>query len=151
VTRILNGNPSGRPLNREEPRPPTVTVEFDAAPVELVGYPEALAEWARLVPMLTRAGQITLADRTALVAVCLAWDQYLDAMRGVRRDGATSGTQRGNLKVSPYIGIAYKSLSMCCKLWAELGLTPTSRARLKSTPLVPGADPFAEFDEVQHA
>ena len=47
---------------------------------------------------------------------------------------------------NPYIGIAHKALSNCNRPWPELGLTPTSRTRLTTTPLTPGADPFAEFD-----
>jgi P27 family predicted phage terminase small subunit len=147
--RRLDGNPSGRPFNREEPRPTAADAAFDAVPPELVEDVDAAAEWSRLAPMLRRAGQVTLADRTGLVAACLAWSQFLAATRALRTSGLVVSTSSGD-RPSPYIGIAHKALGACNKLWPELGLTPTSRARLKATPLVPGDDPFAEFDEATH-
>jgi phage terminase small subunit len=45
---------------------------------------------------------------------------------------------------NPYLGVATKALSACARLWPELGLTPSSRSRVKA----PAAadDPFTEFD-----
>jgi P27 family predicted phage terminase small subunit len=76
----------------------------------------------------------------------LAWDQYLVATRALRRGGFVVNTKRGDPKVSPWVGVAHKALGSCARLWPELGLTPSSRARLTTTPFTPGEDPFAEFD-----
>jgi len=49
---------------------------------------------------------------------------------------------------NPYIGISNKALGNCLKLWVELGLTPSARARVSTAPGFSGEDDvFAEFDE----
>jgi P27 family predicted phage terminase small subunit len=125
--RRLEGNPSGRPLNVAEPKPPP-SAEFNTAPLELAGHEVAIAEWTRLAPMLRTAGQVTLADRATLLACCLAWDQYLVAMRALGRSGFVVETTRGDPKGSPWVDVAHKALGACCRLSPELGLTPASRA-----------------------
>lgn len=145
--KILEGNPGGRALNRAEPEPPGPGADFDTPPPELADDPVAAAEWTRLAPMLRRCRQITEADRSALVALCLEWARYLDATRRVRRNGLVVVSPNGYPMPNPYLSIATKALVGCNKLWAELGLTPSSRSRVKMDgPPTPG-DPFAEFDE----
>jgi P27 family predicted phage terminase small subunit len=144
--RIREGNPSGRPLPADEPKPTPATPAFDVAPLELADHPDAVAEWARLAPMLRTAGQVSLVDRAALAAACLEWDRYLAAVRALHAQGLVVTTKSGEMKPNPHVGVAHKAVSVCARLWAELGLTPTSRARLTTTPLSPLDDPFAEFD-----
>jgi P27 family predicted phage terminase small subunit len=144
--RVLEGNASHRPLNLDEPKPAAPAADFDTAPIELADHPTAIAEWSRLAPLLRQAGQVTLADRSALIAVCLEWDRYLDATRQVAQHGLVVTTKSGYPMTNPYLVIATKALAGCNKLWPELGLTPSSRARVKSTPLSPVDDPFTEFD-----
>jgi len=144
--RRLEGNPSKRPLNAAEPTPPAPTADFDVTPPELTGHAYAIAEWGRLAPMLRRAGQVTVADRAALIAVCLEWDRYLDATSKVVTLGLVVQTKTGYPMTNPYVVIATKALAGCNKLWPELGLTPSGRARLTMVPPAPEDDPFAEFD-----
>ena len=147
--RILEGNPGKRPINAEEPKPPPPDEAFDLAPPELDGHADAITEWARLVPMLRRAGQITLAERPCLIAVCLEWDRYLMATREVATRGLLTTAPNGYQTTNPYLVIATKALAACNRLWPELGLTPSSRSRLKvSGSLAPGVDPFREFEDV---
>lgn len=143
----LRGNPGGRPLNTREPRPAVTAGAFADAPPELADDPVAQEHWCRLVPVLRQAGQITDADYPALVATCLEWSRYLTAARQARHQ-ATVKRGTGGLAASPHGHIAHRSLHSLIKLWAELGLTPSSRSRLTTTipPAMP-ADPFAEFDE----
>jgi P27 family predicted phage terminase small subunit len=143
--RLLEGNPSGRPINAAEPQPTPASADFDAVPRELDGHEDAATEWRRLAPMLRQAGQLTLVDRAALVAACLEWDMYLAAVRALQAGGLTIEGKWG-VRPSPYIGIRNQAIAACNRLWPELGLTPTSRARLTTTPLAPLDDPFAEFD-----
>lgn len=147
--RILEGNPAKRPINLEEPHPPPPEPTFDTPPGELDGHADAITEWGRLVPMLRKAGQITLADRTTLIAVCLEWDRYLLATREVAKAGLITTSPNGYATTNPYLVIARQALAACSRLWPELGLTPSSRARLKvSGSLDPGVDPFSEFEDV---
>jgi|SRR5215831_5830022 len=144
--RVLEGNASHRPLNTDEPKPPAPSEDFDLAPLELADRPGAIAEWTRLVPMLRKAGQITVAERSALIALCLQWDVYLDAMGHVKKHGLVVTTKSGYPMTNPYLIIATKALTQCNRLWPELGLTPSSRARISTTPINPGDDPFSEFE-----
>jgi P27 family predicted phage terminase small subunit len=131
-------------MNHDEPQPPTSDHTWRADPPELAAVPTALAEWQRLAPMLHKARQISDADRAALLALCLEWARYLDAMDRVRTSGMVIQTPNGYPIPNPYLAIATKALSGCTKLWPELGLTPSSRSRVTVT--APDADPFGEFD-----
>jgi len=142
--RALEGNPGHRPLNAAEPQLAAPTEAFDEPPVDLANDDRAQAEWRRLAPLLRQARQITEGDRGALVAVCQQWSRYQDATERVQRHGMVVKTPSGYPIMSPYLTIANKALSACTKLWAELGLTPSSRSRVT---LVgePGADEFDSF------
>ena len=70
MRRQLEGNPGKRPLNLDEPQPPTsAAATYDVPPPMLEGDPEASAEWSRLAPMLRSCRQVTDADRSALAAL----------------------------------------------------------------------------------
>lgn len=156
--RVLEGNPGKRPLNVNEPQPPPLVVNslpFDAAadttpehtaPDELADNARAIAEWQRLAPMLTRCKQITEADRAALIALCIEWSRYLDATQKVAVLGLVVKAPSGYPITNPYLPIATKALANCNKLWPELGLTPSSRSRVKPDGAPPGGDAFSEFD-----
>jgi P27 family predicted phage terminase small subunit len=149
TTRRLSGNPSRRPFNAHEPEPPAL----DAWDVpEELDTPSAQAEWTRLAPMLRACRQITAADRAALVALCLEWSRYLEAMREVRVKGLIlTASRSGYLMPNPYLSVGMKALANCQKLWPELGLTPSSRSRVRAAgPGEADGDPeeeaFREFD-----
>ena len=148
----LEGNPGGRALNDAEPLPPTTPAILDATPAELEGDPVAIAEWRYLEPTLRRIRQITDVDRAALVALCLQTSRYLEAHRKVKVSGLVVKTPRGYPMPNPYVAIENRALGACIKLWAELGLTPSSRSRVRTAddePVLPAAatDEFAEFDD----
>lgn len=146
--RELEGNPGKRRLNEEEPQPPAPDAStFDVAPPELDGHATAIAEWQRLAPMLRRARQVTDADRGALVALCLEWDRYIEATKKTLLLGLVVKAPSGYPMTNPYLSIATKALAGCAKLWPELGLTPSSRARVKTDGPGPGGDAFSEFDD----
>lgn len=147
----LAGNPGGRPLNEDEPKPPRGSEMF-AVPLELTTDDVACAYWRELVPMLREIRQITDADRGVLVALCIQWSRYVEATK-VLQQRDEQGRSRMLVKLpngifvtNPYIGIANKSLDKCMKLWVELGLTPSARSRITTAPYAAGEDPFAEFD-----
>jgi len=146
AARRLSGNAGKRPLNTAEPQPPTAAADaFDAPPAELDGQTIALAEWRRLAPMLRTIKQITDADRSALIALCLEWGRYIEATQKTLTLGLVVKTPTGYPITNPYISIATKALAGCARIWPELGLTPSSRSRVK-TDQPSTVDPFAEFD-----
>jgi P27 family predicted phage terminase small subunit len=153
--RRLDGNPGKRRLNDHEPEPPPLEAatleaapasEDEPTPPELADQAMAQAEWRRVVPMLRRCRQITEADRSALIALCLEWARYLEAMGEVRKLGMVVKAPSGYPITNPFLSIALKALGGCAKLWPELGLTPSSRSRIAINGPGPGGDAFSEFD-----
>jgi P27 family predicted phage terminase small subunit len=139
--KVLRGNPGHRPLNVDEPQLPAVNAEiFDRPPIELSGDPAASGEWSRLAPMLRTARQVTDAERGSLIALCQQWSRYLDANSKAAAAGMVIKSPSGYPMPNPYLGIANKALNHCTKLWAELGLTPSSRSRVAATPAPSATD-----------
>jgi len=132
-------------MNGDEPQPAPVGDTFDTPPAELDDLPVAQAEWRRLAPMLRACRQITEADRAALLALCIEWDRYLEARPNAYPRVLTART--GYQMPNPWLTIQTKALAACVKLWAELGLTPSSRSRVKTDTSGTATDPFAEFDQ----
>ena len=143
--RLLTGNAGRRPINDHEPQPPIPDDTFDHPPLDVEESAHASAEWRRLAPILRQTRQITEADRSALIAACLEWGRYRDCLAKVKQNVVIT-TASGFPMPNPFLTVAQKSLTTCIKLWAELGLTPSSRSRVK-VPDAPANDPFAEFDE----
>jgi len=139
----LAGNPGRRPLNTDEPEHPALSSDV---PRELTHDEDARLEWLRLEPLLKRSRQVTEADRAALMACCLEWSRYLRATAEVRNKGPLIASPNGYPIINPWLSIATKALAGCNKLWPELGLTPSSRARVKSDGPPPAGDAFSEFD-----
>jgi P27 family predicted phage terminase small subunit len=143
----LEGNPGGRKLNEHEPEMPAASEDL---PPELVADAVAMAEWSRLVPLLKKSHTVTQGDRGLLLALCQQWSRYLDANAKVTVAGMVVRAPSGYPMPNPYIAIANKALGNCVKLWVELGLTPSARSRVTTTPGAGDSfsdDPFNEFDE----
>lgn len=144
--RALDGNAGRRPLNDAEPTPPTAPADtFDTPPPELADTPVAQTEWRRLAPMLRQCRQITDADRAALLALCVEWARYLEAR--ARAFPRVVLAPSGYAMPNPWLSIQTKALAACLKLWPELGLTPSSRTRVRTDGPGPGGDAFSEFDD----
>jgi len=130
--KMLAGNPGRRKLNQREPVMPESADVVDRPPVELANDLVAGSEWMRLAPMLRASRTVTDADRGSLIAVCQQWSRYLEANSNVAKAGMVVKSPSGYPMPNPYIGIANKALGNCVKLWAELGLTPSSRSRVSA-------------------
>lgn len=156
--RKLNGNPGHRAFNAREPEFPPFTAEAIPVPpatpeaeadmpTELRSSPVAMQEWRRLLPLLTTARVLTAADRTALVALCQEWARYVEATAKIATVGMVVRTPSGYPITNPYLSIANRALNQCKQLWAEFGLTPSSRTRIATDGPGPGGDAFSEFDD----
>lgn len=95
--------------------------------------------------MLLQIKLLTDADRASLIACCLMWSRYLDATQKLRLTGMVVQSPNKFPIPNPYLGIANRALALCTKLWVELGLTPSSRSRVKEAP-TREPDAFDEFD-----
>jgi len=145
--RVLRGNPGKRPLNTHEPVLP-VSESLDLPP-ELLDDAAAAKEWTRLAPMLRDAGIVTDGEWAALVALCQQWSRYLEATSRIKLAGMVIKSPSGYPMPNPYIGIANHALSHCTKLWAELGLTPSSRSRVVAVGKKQDINPLAKFRQVK--
>lgn len=132
--KLLRGNPGKRRINPNEPAPPPLDASFDDPPPALNGDEHAKAEWRRVAPILRACGLVTEAERTALLALCHQWSRYLEAHAQVREHGMMVANAAGLDVPNPFLGVADRALVHCQRLWAELGLTPTGRARVARLP-----------------
>ena len=124
--RVLEGNPSKRPMNRNEPKP---RPGRPSCPRWL--HPEAKREWRRVVPELERLGLLTVVDRAALSTYCQAWARYVEAEAELTKYGGVLGSQKSSyIQVSPYSTISRQNTQIVRAFCAEFGLTPSSRGRL---------------------
>jgi P27 family predicted phage terminase small subunit len=130
--RILEGNPSKRPLNPNEPKPP-VGVPDCPAHLDL----DAKKEWTRLAPILDRLGMLTIVDGAALAAYCQMYSRWAKAERAIKKHGITMETENGTVR-RPEVSIAREALHQMRQFAMEFGLTPASRSRVHgATPPLP--------------
>jgi P27 family predicted phage terminase small subunit len=127
--KILQGNPSGRPLNHSEPKP---TTGIPTCPRHL--NKAARTEWHRISKELLACGLLTAVDRAALACYCVAWSRWVEAEGKIATTGFVIQSPAGYPIVNPYIGIANRAMDLMAKFATEFGLTPSSRSRLSINP-----------------
>ena len=141
--RILEGNPGKRPLNDREPQAPPEVPECPEFLDE-----EARAEWSRTARVLGEMGILTLADRAALAAYCVAYSRWVAAERQVQRLGTIVKSPHKKFPMkSPYLTVADQALETMRKFMVEFGLTPSSRSRIRVTGDRQAGDEFDAFME----
>ena len=143
IKSTLEGNPGKRPRNGREPTP---SAGIPRCPKHLDD--EARAEWFRTSKVLKNMGLLTLADRSALAAYCVAYSRWVEAERMVKKFGMVVKTPEKGFPIkSPWLSIAEQSLETMRKLMVEFGLTPSSRSRIKVPEDGDAADEFDQFLE----
>lgn len=130
VLRVLKGNPSKRPLNDNEPRPPLMAED---CPPELTA-PESRDEWQRTIVPALSSGHITSADRVFAIAHCELWATWRSQLEDASRHPhvVAVGAQKHPMP-NPARTMANKTLMLLAKVDSELGLTPVSRSRVNSS------------------
>lgn len=137
--RLLEGNPSKRPINRGEPQPDGGRVY---CPRHIRG--EARREWHRVAPELRALGLLTRIDHASLEAYCMCYARWWQAEGALQRHGLTYVTPSGQIKPRPEVTMANNALKLMKAFLIEFGLTPASRSRL-SIDKPEAEDPFAAF------
>lgn len=123
--RVLEGNPSHRPLPSGEPKP-------------LKGRPkcpswlsrEAKRTWRELVPQLEAMGLLTRADGHLLAIYCETWAEYRAAVEYLREYGTVYDAGHRGVIARPEVGVAQKARVLLRQYAQEFGLTPSARGRL---------------------
>ncbi len=128
----LEGNPGKRALNKKEPKPDAVVPE---CPEHLHG--EARKEWKRITQELHKLKLIAQVDRSTLAICCTAWADYVKACEKLVKEGEVIFSEKGGAYQNPWVAIKKRSMDQVVKFYAEFGMTPSSRSRVKveeSTP-----------------
>jgi P27 family predicted phage terminase small subunit len=122
----LEGNPGKRALNKREPK---VESKIPACPNHLKGA--ARTEWNTLTKELHALGLISNVDRAALAICCTAWADYVKASNKLVKQGEVIISEKGGMYQNPWVAIKKRSMDQVIKFYAEFGMTPSSRSRVK--------------------
>jgi P27 family predicted phage terminase small subunit len=123
--KILRGTARADRVNGSEPKPEPMVPE---CPAHL--NDEAKNEWNRLAPQLCRLRILTDLDAAVLAAYAVSYSRWADAERHVEESGAVVRSPQGFPQVSPWLSVANEALRQMRAYAVELGLSPSSRARL---------------------
>jgi P27 family predicted phage terminase small subunit len=143
--RLLRGNPSKEPITTAEPRPPA------GLPSKPAGLPaDAGLIWDATIALLaTVPGLLTVADGATveLFARTLARYRDLEAFTEANGPVLVLRDDKGQVRYAqpaPHASLAAKLLPQLRGLAAELGLSPSSRARI-NLPAPPAVDELTAF------
>jgi len=126
VLRVLRGNPGRRPINPAEPKHGALARTCPAA----VADPAARAEWRRVVAILSERGHVTTVDRAVLMGYCVKFGQWVTLEREAAGLPFVVRSPKGYPLQNPVLGMAHRAFELMLKAAAELGITPSSRARV---------------------
>lgn len=136
--KLLQGNPGGRPLNKQEPKPGATTL---ACPTWL--HPYAKQEWKRIAADLKRSQLLTKVDRQMLAGYCQAYARWREAEKAIAKHGMIFTTVNGYIQQRPEVSIANTALKEMRVFGAEFGMTPSARSGIH----VPNEKPRDEAEE----
>lgn len=122
----LEGNPGKRALNKKEPKPESAIPD---CPSHLKDA--AREEWDRVTKELHALGLVTKIDRAALAVCCSAWADYVKACSKLEKEGEVIVSDKGGMYQNPWMAIKKRSMEQIAKFYAEFGMTPSARSRLK--------------------
>lgn len=144
--KILQGNPGRRPLPADEPK---LEPCFPDPPNHL--SEAARKHWGEVGGMLHEAGILTAVDADALAAYCELHARWVEANEKIREYGLVIKSPSGAPVQSPYFKISAITFDAMKAMLVEFGMTPSSRARVKSTKTKEVENPFAAIDRLRGA
>ena len=134
--RLIEGNPSRRPFNKNEPKPAPV---IPKCPCHL--NDAAKIEWKRTAKKLPKLGLLTVIDGPQFALYRQAWGRWVEAEDALKKHGTiVKALKTGWPMQSPYLAVANKAMEQMQRALSEFGMSPASRTR------VLGADISAEDD-----
>lgn len=108
----------------------------------------ARKEWRRIATPLYRMGVLSVTDRAALAAYCQAWARWVEAEEHLAKGPPLIKTPSGYVQQSPWLTVANKQLDIMSRFMAELGLSPSARARLRVPAGMASHDPVTKIQFV---
>lgn len=140
VVKLITGNPGRRPLNQQEAQP---AVQVPRPPRLLQG--EALKEWRRVTKLLQEVGLIAQLDRAVVAAYCQAWARWIECERMLEETGLIVKAPNGYPMYSPYLSAANKAMDQMRQMSEQIGLSGSSRSRIKAGVPASALDPAEAF------
>ena len=125
--KVLEGNPGGRPLNPNEPKP---AKKAPRCPAWLED--EAKKEWKRMGKTLEQMGLLTEMDMAAFAGYCQAYARWKEAEEFITQHGTIVKTPSGYWQQVPQVSIAQTYLKIMNRFCEQFGLTPSARSRITS-------------------
>lgn len=128
--KLLRGNPGCRPLNKNEPEPPTDGIVMPGHLGEV-----AAAKWREILSLLQAVKVMTRADVEALARYCDTYEWWLATRKVLREQGDTypilnDGGQVKYVAQRPEVSIAHKLAQQMRQLEQDFGLNPSARTSL---------------------
>lgn len=147
----LKGNPGKRPLNENEPQP-DIADKCPEPPAYMPKY--AKQEWRYQAQKLWKIGLFTKIDRGVFIAYCMAWNRFREAedeiaaiIKGGQKNALMIQTKNGNYVHNPAVSISKGALEDLVKYAQQLGMTPSARTRISTSPKKPTTVPDAKKDD----
>jgi P27 family predicted phage terminase small subunit len=107
---------------------------------------DAKAEWARVVPELSKQYIVTPVDMALLAAYCQTWSDYVRGVLLIREQGACYTSDSGLVRSHPEVKANAARLAELRRIATELGFSPGARSRIEvPPPSTPEIDAMEEF------
>lgn len=84
-----------------------------------------------MVPILANLGILCLQDRAALIMLCEAWADYLEAAAIVSDLGIVLSAKVGGVRKNPALAARAEAFARWKAMCLEFGLTPSARSRIQ--------------------
>ncbi len=129
--RILQGKAGHRPINSAEPQPKAGKPKM---PVNVSRVPIAKSCWTWLVAELDAMKTLTTADAKIVEFFAVTYGHWRTATKAIEAGGLTYETEVDGdhrIIVRPEVAVAAQTVARLESLGAELGLSPSSRTRIK--------------------
>lgn len=131
--------------DRMEREPSYATIVLDEPPEILKTDELACSVWRDTVGFLNATKVMTVADVNQLLIYCQTFADWVRDEQTVRLEGRTVCTDRGGMQKHPLLAVIAQNKSFINAFGREFGMTPASRAKVRSAPT---EKPKSEFDEV---
>lgn len=132
--KVITGNPGKRPLNEAEPEP---RQGWPDMPAHFEDREYAVQMWEWCCEELDAMNVLSTADAAILEIIALDYALMREAEEMVQQFGIACTTKKDgkvtSVYQSPYLSAANSAKRRLHVMLAEMGLSPTSRTRIKAT------------------
>ena len=139
------GNPGKRNLKKREAELPDAPPLARAEPPEFLSD-EAKKHWHSMFDILENAGILSVHDQPAFIILCQNLGMWIELTEKQNEIGYFARDDMGVMRPTPYFNMALNVQKELTKLFAEFGMTPSSRERVKRlNPKKPKDDKWGDF------